>query len=223
MLKKSYLLLFAAVVLTTSTAFGQFTPIGPDLLEVAPGSTGVNGIFDISALLDEEPNTVTLQVIGGNTTNPTVGPSSWTVGEGNSTTFIIGGSGSTSAFVNHGANLGSEDFQNGSLAQDGVSAAAGDTWTLTSPLDDDYTFGSQDNDFFVNYTGLETNQVESNSTGFVFVSDQPVTSFTVFSTNTTDLNNNFSVGFSTVAAVPEPAAGMLLALGGLLALRRKRS
>ena len=74
----------------------------------------------------------------------------------------------------------------------------------------------------MDYTGPETDQVESNSTGFVFVSDQPVSSFTVFSSNTTDFNNNYTLGFRATA-VPEPASGMLLAFAGLFVLRRKRS
>lgn len=218
MFKKLILPVFVAMMMTGGMAYGQaFDIIAPSDLGLAAGSGAVNGIFDISGLLGVPSGSASVQIVNGNISST----NTWTVGEGSPSTFILSGSTAVEAFVNHGANLGS-DIQNGSFPRDGVTSAAGESFTLTSTLDPDYTFGQEANDFFVDYTGPDTGQVESNSTGFVFVSDQPVSSFTVFSSNTTDLNNNFTLGFRATA-VPEPASGMLLAFAGLFVLRRKRS
>ena len=219
MFKKLILPVFVAMMMTGGMAYGQaFEVIAPSDLGLAAGSGTVNGIFDISGLLGVPSGSASVQIVNGNISST----DTWTVAENNPSTFILSGSSAVEVFINHGANLGSENFQNGSLARDGVTSAAGESFTLTSTLDPDYTFGQEANDFFVDYTGPETDQVESNSTGFVFVSDQPVSSFTVFSSNTTDFNNDYTLGFRATA-VPEPASGMLLAFAGLFVLRRKRS
>ncbi|QEG21857.1 hypothetical protein [Mariniblastus fucicola] len=221
MIKTSFLAVVALVALTCSSAFGQgYFAVAPSDLGLPSGSGPINGIFDISGLLSESANTVTVQIANGHVSSIT---DSWTVGEGTTTSFTLGGSSMAEAFVNHGANLGSEAFQNGSLSRDGITASAGETWTQTSDLDSDYTAGQSGSDYFIDYSGLETNQLESNSVGFRWASDQPVSTFSVFSSNTTDLNNNYTVGFRTVSAVPEPAASVVLAFAGLAFLRRKRS
>jgi len=222
MIKKSLLAVIALSMFMCSGAFGQFVTIRPSDLTSQTGP--INNIFDISGFLNAAPNTISLQVANGFAT----ASDAWTVDENETTTFIVGGTNPVEAFVNHGANLGSEGFQNGSLSRDGITAAIGETWTLSSGLDTTrYTAGQNANDFFVDYTGPETNQVESNSvggvtTGFVWVSDQQVSTFSVFSSNTTDLDNNFGIGFRQINAVPEPAAGMVITLAGLLALRRRK-
>ena len=200
--------MFAAIMMTCSVSYAQlpFTTIAPSDLNLTAGNGAVNGIFDISSFLNEADNTVAIQIVNGNVS----AVDTWTVGENNPTTFILSGSGAAEAFVNHGANLGSEDFQNGSLARDGVTSAAGESFSLdTSTLDSGFTFGNSGNDFFVDYTGPETNSLQTNSVGFVFESDQAVSSFSVFSTNTVNLNNNFTLGFRTVSAVPEPALSLI--------------
>ncbi len=221
MFKTSYFPIVAAVILTCSMSYGQgFMSVAPSDLGLVSGSGPINGIFDISSTLGEAANTITIDVSNGHVSSLS---DSWTVSESNTTSFTLGGSGMAEVFVNHGRNLGSEAFQNGSRARKGITSASGETWTLDSSLDDDYTAGQSANDYFVDYTGLETNQLESNSFGFRWISDQVVSTFSVFSQNTVDLDNNYTVGFRTVLAVPEPAAGMLLAFAGLFILRRKRS
>lgn len=216
MIKKSLLAVVALSLFACSSAYGQFRTINPSDLTAATGP--INDIFDISGLLNAPANTVSLQVANGFAT----ASDSWTVDENETTTFILSGTTLVEAFVNHGANLGSEAFANGSLSRDGITAAPGETWTLSSELDSDYTAGQNANDYFVDYTGAETNSVQSNSNGFLWISDQAVSTFSVFSSNTTDLDNNYGIGFRQINAVPEPAAGIVISLVGLLALRRRK-
>lgn len=198
---------------------GQFVPINPSDLTTETGP--ITELFDISSQMGAaNAGTYTLFVSNGFVTTD----DKWTVDENETTTFILGGTGSLEAFVNHGANLGSEDFQNGSKSRDGIISAAGETWTLTSSLDEGrYQAGQEDNDYFVDYVGPELNSLQSNSVGFRWASDQVVSNFSVFSMNSTNLDNNYGIGFRTVNAIPEPAAGMLLALAGLTVLRRRRN
>jgi hypothetical protein len=220
MIKKIQFPIFAAILLTGSLAFGQsFTILSPSDLGRSASSEPVNEIFDISGQFSLPSNSVTLAVSNGFVTES----DTWTVSEFESTTFILGGTEPVLAFVNHGANLGSENFQNGSLSRDGVTSAPGETWALISALDNDYSFGVDGDDYFVDYVGEETEQLESNSSGFQFASNEAASSFTVFSSNTTALNNNFNVGFALVNAIPEPTSGVVLACMGLVFLRRNRN
>ena len=231
--KKNFLTLFALLVLTCSNVNAQsFTPFTPaDLnafngLSLGNGDT-FNGTSNIGSLFGLPATDVTLTIANGNIANGV-----WTVGENNSTTFALGGPVAVEAFVNHGANLGSPSFASGlsATASDGVTAAAGESFTLTSALDAlNYTQSQNGNDFLVSFTGNDTgnisvNQPNGNQTGFRFASDQAVSQYTVFSTNTSfaDLNDNFTTGFRVVA-VPEPSSAMLVGLSGLFFLRRKRS
>ena len=223
MIKKSFLALFAVLTFSCGVYGQGFTTIAPSDLGFSTASGPIDGIFDIGLELGEANDSdVTLEIDNGFVSSLT---DSWTVGEGNSTSFILGGPSAVDVFVNHGRNLGSENFANGSDARDGITSASGETWSLdTGTLDTSrYTFGQNANDYFVDYTGTETDQLEFNPVGFRFASDQPVSTWTVFSSNTVDLDNNYSLGFRAVTAIPEPAAGMLLAFAGVFLVRRKRS
>ena len=220
MIKKTILTIVALAAFAYSNVHAQsFTPIPPSVLG-ASGGSAVSGLFDISSSLGVSAGSVTLNIANGNANGAA---NAWVVSDSISTTYTFGGTTPVDAFVNHGANLGSPSFTNGTgVPRDGVTAASGESFTLTSAITSDYTAGSSGNDFFVDYTGTDTGNLESNSNGFVFTSDQPVSNFTVFTTNTADLDNGFGVGVR-VSAVPEPTAGVILALGGLLALRRRRN
>ena len=206
MIKNFLLALFALAAITYSNVNAQaFTPIPPSALG-ASGGAAVGGNFDISSILGLSAGSVTLNIANGNANGAA---NAWVVSDSQSTTYTFGGTTAVEAFVNHGANLGSPSFTNGTgVPRDGVTAASGESFTLTSSLDSDYTAGSSGSDFFVDYTGPDTGVLEANSNGFVFTSDQPVSNFTVFSTNTSDLDNGFGIGVR-VAAIPEPTAGVL--------------
>ena len=220
MIKKTTLTLIALAAFAYSSAHAQsFTPISPDALGITAGSTDINTAFDISSNLGLSAGSVTLEIANGNTN----AGNAFVVSDSISTTYTFRGTTPVDAFVNHGRNLGSPSFTNGTgVPRDGVTAASGESFTLTSAITSDYTAGSSGNDFFVDYTGTDTGILAENSNGFVFTSDQPVSNFTVFTTNTSDLDNGFGIAVR-VSAVPEPTAGVILALGGLLALRRRRN
>jgi len=236
MIKKiTHLAIIAVVALSCSTAFGQtFNFINPLLdLGIPTGGSGpFNTTFDISNELGfAAPGSVTLNVDNG-FTNASSGASSFTVSDTQETTFTLGGSVPVFAQVSHGSFLGSPGFINGSQARDGVRSPTG--FNLVSPLETGFQFGSTPDanpatinggNFFVDFVGpdsglLEQNQIAGVPQSFLFQSAAPVSSFTVFSNNTSDLNNNFSVGF---ASVPEPTGGLLLVVAtGLMGLRRNR-
>ena len=232
--RKNFLTLFALLVLTCSNVNAQpFTLFTPADLNAFNGLNLVNGdtfsgTSNIGSLFGLPATDVTLTISNGNIANGV-----WTVGEGNSTTFVLGGPVAVEAFVNHGANLGSPSFSSGisGTASDGVTAAAGESFTLQSALDPlNYSASQNGNDFLVSYIGPDTGNISvnapgGNQTGFFFTSDQAVSQYTVFSTNTSfaDLNDNFTTGFRVVA-IPEPSSAMLVGLtSGLFFLRRKRS
>lgn len=237
MIKKiTHLAIVAVVALSCSTAFGQtFDFINPLLdLGIPTGGSGpFTTSFDISNELGfTAPGSVTLAVSNG-FTNVNSGASSFTVSDSVETTFTLGGTVPVLAQVSHGSFLGAPDFINGSQARDGVRSPT--QFSLVSPLEAGYQFGftpdanpatANGGNFFVDFlpnTGaLEQNQIAGVPQNFLFESADPVSTFTVFSNNTSDLNNNFSVGFA-VASVPEPASGLLLVLAtGLVGLRRNR-
>ena len=228
MIKKiTHLAILAAVALSCSVASAQnFTFINPltDLGIPTGGSGPFNSVFDISSELGLAPGSVNLAVTNG-FTNAGSPSSSFTIDDANETTFTLSGTTPVAAQVSHGSFLGSETFANGSQARDGVRSPT--SFSLVSSLDPQFQFGSTPDadpntpaggNFFVdNLSGGAG--LEQNSSSFLFQSATPVSSFTVFSNNTTDLNNNFSIGF----AVPEPSSGILLAFAtGLIALRRNR-
>ena len=231
MLKKSKLLICAALVLSCGVSYGQgLTTILPSDLGLSQGVTGVNQVFDVGTILGQANNSdVQLQVINGNVFSAS---DAWTVSETQTTGYVLSGT-AVRAFVAHGANLGSEDFQNGSNSRDGISTSPGSTWNLVSALESGYTPGSfngtDGTNLYVDYTGPETNQLETNTPGgvntpFRWESVGSVPSFGVFSQNTTVLNNNFSIGLAVVSSVPEPTTGVFALLaGGLMAVRRRRS
>lgn len=237
MIKKiTHLAIVAVVALSCSTAFGQnFTFINPLLdLQIPTGGSGpFTTTFDISNELGfAAPGSVTLEVDNG-FTNEFSGNSSFTVSDTEETTFTLGGTVPVLAQVSHGSFLGAPNFINGSQARDGVRSPT--EFSLVSQLETGYQFGSTADldpntvaggNFFVDFlpnTGvLEQNQIAGVPQNFLFQSADPISNFTVFSNNTTDLNNNFSVGFA-VASVPEPASGLLLVFAtGLIGLRRNR-
>ena len=234
--KKNFLTLFALLFLTCSNVNAQpFQIFNPADLNAFNGLNLVNGdtfsgTSNIGSLFGLPSTDVTLTITNGNIANGV-----WTVGEGSPTTFTLGGPVAVEASVNHGANLGSPSFSSGSAAtaSDGVTAAAGESFTLQSTLDPlNYEESQVGNDFLVSYIGpdngaISVNAPGGNQTDFFFTSDQAVSQYSVFSTNTSsaDLNDNFTTGFRIAAvAVPEPSSAMLLGLtSGLFFLRRKRS
>lgn len=223
MFRKLPLAIFITIALSYSATFGQgYQTITPSSVGVGTGSGPLNQIFDISDKfgLTAGSGAVTMTVNNAfvNQNNDT-----WTVSETESTTFILGGTVSVEAFAQHGGNLGSNDGTNGSGSRDGITTSTGENWSLVSNLDNDYTAGQSGNTYFVDYTGGDTGGVEGNSEPFRWESNQVISNFTVFSDNTTALNNNYTVGFRTVA-VPEPSTGLLAAMvTGLFFVRRKRS
>ncbi len=228
------LAVIAAVTLMCSTSFGQFTFITPNNLSpsqgvgVGPlGSTGSTVNFDISSNLGLSTGSVILGVDNGftNATLSAAGNSVWTVSDDEETTFTLSGSVPVRAQVSHGRFLGSDVAANGTQARDGIRTPATESWVLVSNLDPDYQQGSFQpgavTTQFVDHINTSSTIIENNSTDFLWESTQAVSTFTVFSNNTTALNNNYSVAFS---AVPEPASGMLMTFAtGLFFLRRKRS
>ena len=224
----THLAILAAAALSCSVASAQFTFINPltDLGIPTGGSGPFSQTFDISNDLGLGSGSVLLNVSNG-FTNAGSGSSAFTVSDDEETTFTLSGTTSVFAQVSHGGFLGSPgNNPTGSQSRDGVRGIQ--SFNLVSSLDGDYQFGSTPNfdaipgggNFFVDYVGPDTGNLESNSSSFLFESVAPVTSFTVFSNNTGLLNNNFSVGF---AQVPEPSSGILFVIAtGMIALRRHR-
>ena len=223
MINRTQLTIFAAITMTCGTAFGQgFTLLTPSSLGLNSGDSAINQIFNIGDQFGQAASAIQLQVANGNIAN---GADVWTVSETQSATFSILSSIPIEAFVQHGQNLGSSDFQNGSASVDGVIANVGEDFTLITALDADYAASSNGNNYSVSYIGPDTGELEANSVPFRWVSNQPVTGFEVFTTNSVDLNNNFAIGFRTAAAaVPEPSStAILVAASSLILLRRRRS
>lgn len=235
-MNKTHLLtLLALVALTCNNVNAQnfqlFTPADVNSINGSNLVDGdsFNGAVNIGSLLGLPATDVTVTVSNGNISN-----GFWTVGENSGTTFVLSGPVAVEASVNHGANLGSPSFSSGISADaiDGVTAVAGESFTLQSALDTEYTQGQSGNDFFVRFSGnddglISVNDPGGNQTGFFFTSDQAVSQYSVFSTNTSfaDLDDNFTTGFRIAAvAIPEPSsAAMLVAFTGMFFLRRKRS
>ena len=220
MIKTHLLALFAVVALSCGISQGQtHTTIAPSDLGLSMGTGPINQIFDISSLLNKAAGSVTMEVTDGFVNAVS---DSWTVSNSVETLFEIGGSDNVNAFVQHGSNLGSDDAANGPVSRDGIRTGAQENWTLVSSLDANYAATQNGNTYFVDWTGGDTGQIESNSTGFRWESDQVISEFTVFSANTLQLNNNYSIGFSDTA-VPEPSTGVLVAVASsMLLMRRKR-
>lgn len=215
-------MIFAAIILTCSTSYGQgFTLLTPSSLGLSPNTSAINQVFNIGNQFGQAPSDIQLQVSNGHTAN---GADIWTVSETQSASFSILSSIPIEAFVQHGQNLGSSDFQNGSASVDGIIANLGEDFSLITGLDSDYAQSTNGGNYSVSYVGADTGVLESNTNPFRWVSDQPVTGFSVYTTNSLDLNNNYALGFRTVNAVPEPSAFAALALASsLLLLRRRRS
>ena len=219
MCKKLVCAIFAVLIFSVGVANAQIVNFRPSTLNLDQSDGLINDTFDISGLFSQPTGTSTLTITNGNITSD----DNWTVGEFDPTTFTVDSSVGLGGVVLHGANLGSEAQQNGSDSRDGLIATTGETWTLVSNLDDDYATGVEGNLYYVDYVGEETNQLESNSSGFRWESDGNVSQFQVFSNNTIDLNNNFTVLLEGPAAIPEPASAMLLGMGTcLLMLHRRR-
>lgn len=223
MINKTHLTIFAAIIMTCSTSYGQnFTLLTPSSLGLSPNTSAINQIFNIGDQFGQAASDIQLQISNGHTAD---GADIWTVSETQSATFSILSSIPLEAFVQHGQNLGSNDFQNGSASVDGLIANLGEDFSLITALDDDYAASVNGGNYSVAYVGPETGALESNSVPFRWVSDQPVTGFNVYTTNSLDLNNNYAIGFRAAASsVPEPSAVSLIALASsLMLLRRRRS
>ena len=220
MLSKLAFAIFASLIFACSTAQAQFQFYTPSDFNANPGDTNVNGTIDISSDFGQAAGTISLEVTNGFVFANSDG---WTVSETQDTTFTVNSIFGLRGLVSHGGNLGSDNGTSGSDSQDGLIAATGEEWTLVSDIDDDYAQTNFADTFLVDYVGDDTGEVESNSQGnFVWESNDAISSFTVFSNNTTALNNNYSVGF--IAAVPEPTSLALIGLVcGLAGIRRKRS
>ncbi len=222
MIKKTHLTIFAAMVFSCSISFGQvFTTISPESLGLSQGATGVNETFDIGDRFGQSASAVQLLVSNGNVA---AGNDLWTVSQSQSTNFQINSSVPLEGFIQHGGVLGSQSAQTGTGVSDGFTAAAGQDWTLISTLDNDYDETINGDQYFVTYTGADTGEIESNGSAFRWVSDQPVTSYNVFSNNSQELVNNFAIGFREPNAIPEPNAAVLVAMASTLwFVRRKRN
>lgn len=223
MINRTQLTIFAAIIMTCGTSYGQsFTQLTPSSLGLSPNTSAINQVFNIGDQFGVAASDIRLQVTNGHTAN---GSNFWTVSETESATFEILSSIPIEAYVQHGENLGSSDFQNGSASVDGLIANVGEDFTLISTLDTDYASSVNGNNYSVSYVGADTGVLERNSVPLRWVSDQPVTGFDVYTTNSLDLNNNYAIGFRTAASsVPEPSSAAILALASsLILLRRRRS
>jgi len=224
MCTKTQITLFAAIIMTCSTSYGQSLQLlTPSSLGLAPNTSLINQVFDIGDQFGHAASDIQLQVVNGHTAN---GADIWTVSESQSATFSIISNLDVNGFVQHGQNLGSSDFQNGSASVDGFIANAGESFSLISTLDSDYSSSvTNGNDYSVSYVGADTGVLEANAMPFRWVSDQPISGFDVYTNNSVDLNNNYSIGFGVESsAVPEPSTTAVLALASsLLVLRRRRS
>lgn len=240
MIKITHLAVVAALALSCSTGFGQsFIFVQPSSLTpsqaqgtgpIGSSSNIVN--FDISSNLGLAPGSVNLGVQNGYVYSDPLNAnsSSWTVSDDQETRFTLSGPVDVLAQVSHGRNLGSPQSTNGSQARDGIRTGLTESWQLVSNLDNDYQFGSSPNasglngtgNLFVDYIG-SAGGFQGNSDEFLFQSDAAASTFTVFSNNTQQLNNNYSIAFA-VASVPEPATGTFLTFcAGTFFLRRRRS
>lgn len=219
MIKKTQLAIFAAMVLSCSMSYGQvFTTISPSSLGLNFGDSVANQTFNIGSQFGVANSAVELLVSGGNVA---AANDLWTVSQSQSANFQINSSVPLEGFIQHGGVLGSQAAQTGTGVSDGFTAAAGEDWTFVSTLDADYDDSINGSIYDVTYIGPETNAIESNTTAFRWVSDQPISSYTVFSNNSAELVNNFSVGFR---AIPEPSSLVLVAFAStLLLIRRKRN
>ena len=222
MIKKTHLTLFAAMVLSCSVSYGQvFTTISPSSLGLSQGATGVNQTFNIGNQFGQSASAVQLLVSNGNVA---AGNDLWTVSQSQSSNFQISSSVALDGFIQHGGVLGSQTAQTGTGISDGFTAAAGQDWTLVSALDADYDASVNGNVYDVTYVGADTGNIESNSSAFRWTSNQPISGYTVFSNNSQELVNNFSIGFRESAAIPEPSTSVVVALASTLWLvRRKRN
>ena len=222
MIKKTQLTIFAAMVLSCSMSYGQvFETISPSSLGLTQGATGITQTFDIGTRFGQSASAVQLLITNGNVAT---GQDLFTVGQSApATRFDITSSVPLESFIQHGGVLGSQSAQSGTGVSDGFNALDGAQYTLVSPLDSDYVSNVNGNIYDVTYIGVDDG-IQSNSSAFRWVSTQPVSSFNVFSNNTVELVNNFSIGFRDAAAIPEPSTTALMALASTFwFVRRKRS
>lgn len=222
MFKKTQLTIVAAIIMTCSTSYGQgLQLLTPSSLGLSPNTSAINQVFNIGNQFGQAASDIQLQVTNGHTAN---GADVWTVSETEMATFTLFSNLDIQGFVQHGQNLGSSDFQNGSASVDGLIANVGEDFTLISALDSDYASSVNGDNYSVSYVGADTGVLESNSVPIRWVSDQPITGFDVYTTNSLDLNNNYAIGFGVVNSVPEPSSAVVIAFASsLLMLRRRRS
>jgi hypothetical protein len=224
MIKKTQLAIFAAMVLSCSVSYGQvFTTINPVAdLGLTQGATGINQTFDIGLELGlTNDSAVQLLVSNGNVA---ASNDLWTVSQSESANFQIVSNTPFDGFIQHGGVLGSQSAQSGTGVSDGFTAAPGQDWTLVSSLDNDYEDTINGNIYDVTYVGADTGNIESNSSAFRWVSDQPISAYTVFTNNSEELVNNYAIGFRNASAIPEPTSTAVIAFAStLLLVRRKRS
>ena len=228
--KKSLLAMIAITLFACSSVSAQqFSTISPSDLVSNPtaGQTiNVNNV-NIGGLLGLNPSDVQVSV-----SNAVVAQNTnlFAVNDSNSTIFSYSGT-AVEAFVQHGQTLGNNfNAATQPVPQDGVSSTTpfALNTSVTTSLNPGYSFGNTANDYFIEYTGPDNanpNQVGSPD-AFRFESVGAVSNYTVFSTNNNGnvVNNNYSTGVVVAAAaIPEPSSVVVLALSGLLALRRKRS
>jgi len=111
MFTRQALIIFAAFMLSTSMVHAQFVNFLPSDLGQGLGDGPVNESFDISSSFSKPDNTVTLNVSNGFVN---AAANAWTVSETETTSFTISSIFDFQGFVQHGANLGSEAFADGS-------------------------------------------------------------------------------------------------------------
>ena len=219
MRRKLFLLLFS-FSLTQSVVFGNLVLVTAADLSYANGTTGINATHDISSLLGVSPGNFLLTITNGNVH----AGGGWTVSNSQSTDFTLTGTGTATGMISHGANLGSDNFSNGPDSQDGFTAVSGESWTFVNAVDPDYTLFEIGNDHYLDYSGPETNQLEAHNTPIRWRSDSTITGFEVWSNNTLNLNNNFTIFFMASTSTPEPSSLVLmlpLLAGGVVRRRRR--
>ena len=229
MKRTKQLLLIVAFSLLCGQAYAQdgFIEIDPESLgidlEEAPFGNAFTRDFDISSDLELAENSVILRIENGFLNGA---GTSFTVSDSEETTFsIVEGSVAVLARLSHGSNLGGAN----DVARDGIRTAPGESFTFVSNLDDGFEEGngnaSGTGTLFIEFVGVPpaNGEAASNSNNFVFESDGAFTELDVFTTNTSNFNNNF--GFSVaLVPVPEPASGLVLTcVVGSFLMRRKRS
>ncbi len=164
----------------------DFVTVRASDIGLGSGIIGNDGSQDISSLLGVPAGSVILSWTNANTN---AGSGALTVSSAESTDFTVSGSLGVFLQVRHGSSLtDAGEF-------DGMESLDGAPYTLSSSIDAGYYYSSDGVFHRVYADGSETG---SNSNGFVFQSSVPATAFRVNTTNSINLNSNYTLAFSIV-------------------------